>query len=146
MDGGIGVFLNGGTTPPEALEFQGEPLGPEGASNLVSGKSGLLWTFEGPLGIPLELVQGTRASCRGEARDSGFLSCSDMDLRVPMEIRLGSQTSSHIEAWNCPSFSRCKMGVRPPVELRLGSGPISRGTTGLSVLPSCWEHRGLFDL
>ena len=31
------------------------------------------------------------------------------------------------------------MGVRPPVELRLGSGPISRGTTGLSVLPSCWE-------
>ena len=56
-----------------------------------------------------------------------------------MEIRLGSQTSSHIEAWNCPSFSRCKMGVRPPVELRLGSGPISRGTTGLSVLPSCWE-------
>ena len=115
------------------------PWGPEGASNLVSGKSGLLWTFEGPLRIPLELVQGTRASCRGEARDSGFLSCSDMDLRVPMEIHLGSQTSSHIEAWNCPSFSRCKMGVRPPVELRLGSGPISRGTTGLSVLPSCWE-------
>ena len=115
------------------------PRGPEGASNLVSGKSGLLWSFEGPLGIPLELVQGTRASYRGEARNSGFLSSSDMDLRVPMEIPLGSQTSSRIEAWDCPSLSRSKMGVRLPVELMSGSGPICRGATGLSVLPSCWE-------
>ena len=115
------------------------PRGPEGASNLDSGKSGLLWSFEGPLGIPLELVQGTRASYRGEARNSGFLSSSDMDLRVPMEIPLQSQTSSCIEAWDCPSLSRSKMGVRPPVELRSGSGPICRGATGLSVLLSCWE-------
>ena len=59
------------------------PRGPEGASNLDSGKSGLLWSFEGPLGIPLELVQGTRASYRGEARNSGFLSSSDREFRVP---------------------------------------------------------------
>ena len=112
------------------------PRGPEGASNLVSGESGLLWSFEGPLGIPLELVQGTRASYRGEARNSGFLYSSDMELGVPMKIPLGSQTSSLIEAWDCASFSRCKRIVRPPVELSSGSDPIYRGATGLSVLPS----------
>ena len=92
------------------------PPGHEGASHLVSWKSGILWSCEGPLGIPLELVQGTRASCRVEARNSGFLSSSDMDLGVPMEIPLGSQMSSHVEAWNCASLSRCKRGVWPPVE------------------------------
>ena len=39
------------------------PREPEGASHLVSGKSGILWSCEVPLGIPLELVQGTSASC-----------------------------------------------------------------------------------
>ena len=34
------------------------PWGPEGASHLVSEKSGLFWSCEGPLGILLELVQG----------------------------------------------------------------------------------------
>ena len=43
MDGGIGVFPNGGTTPPEALEFQGEP--------------GLL-LCDGKVGIPLLTKQG----------------------------------------------------------------------------------------
>ena len=36
--------------------------GPEGASHVVSGKSGILSCCEGPLGIPLKLVQGTWAS------------------------------------------------------------------------------------
>ena len=34
------------------------PQGPEGASHLVSEKSGLFWSCEGPLRIPLELMQG----------------------------------------------------------------------------------------
>ena len=42
MDGGIGVFLNGGTTPAETLEFQGEP--------------GLL-LCDGNVGIPLLMKQ-----------------------------------------------------------------------------------------
>ena len=41
--------------------------GPDGASHLVFGKSGILLSCEGPLWIPLELVQGTRASSRVEA-------------------------------------------------------------------------------
>ena len=115
------------------------PRGPEGASHIVSGKSGILSSCEGPLGIPLELVQATRASSPVEAGNSGFLSSSDRDLRVPMEIPLGSQMSSCVWPWNCASLSRWKRGVRLPVELRLGSGAISRGSTGLSGLPSCRE-------
>ena len=49
-------------------------------SHVVSGKSGILLSCEGSLGIPLELVQGTSASSRFEAGNSGFLSSSDKDL------------------------------------------------------------------
>ena len=94
------------------------PREPEGASHLVSGKSGILWSCEVPLGIPLELVQGTTASSQVEAKNTGFLSSLDMDLGVPMEIPLGNPTLSHVETWNSVSLSRCKRGVRPPVELR----------------------------
>ena len=58
------------------------PRGPEGASHVVSGKSGILSNCEGPLGIPLELVRATRASSRVEVGNSGFLSSSDRDLGV----------------------------------------------------------------
>ena len=37
----------------------------------------------GPLGTPLGLAQRKRASPRGEAGTSGFLSVSDSDRRVP---------------------------------------------------------------
>ena len=49
------------------------PREPEGASHLVSGKSRILSSCGGPLGIPLELVQVTRASSWLEAGNSGFL-------------------------------------------------------------------------
>ena len=94
------------------------PRGPEGASHVVFGKSGILSSCEGPPSIPLELVQVTRASSRVEAGNSGFLSSSDRDLGVPMEIPLGSQTSSRVETWNSASLSRWKRGVKTPVELR----------------------------
>ena len=88
---------------------------PEGASHVVSVKSGILSSCEGPLRIPLELVQATMASCRVDAGNSGFLSSSDRDLGVPMEIPLGSQTLSRVGAWNSTSLSRWQRGVRPPV-------------------------------
>ena len=80
------------------------PRGPEGASHVVSGKSGILSSCEGPLGIPLELVQVTRASCRVEAGNSGFLSSSDREFGVPMEIPLGSHTFSRVGPWNSASL------------------------------------------
>ena len=63
-------------------------------------------------------MQGTRASSRVEAGNTGFLSNSDRDVWVPMDIPLGSQKSSRVEAWNSASLSRWERGVRPPVELR----------------------------
>ena len=94
------------------------PWGPEGASHVVSGKSGILSSCDWPLEIPLTLVQATRASSRVETGNSGFLSSSDREFRVPMGIPLGRQTSSSAGAWNFASRSRLKRGVRPPVMLR----------------------------
>ena len=92
------------------------PQGPEGAPHVVSGKSGILSSCEGPLEIPLELVWATRASSRVEAGNSVFFISSDRDPGVPIEIPLGSQTSSRVGAWNSASLCRWQRGVRPPVD------------------------------
>ena len=84
-------------------------------------------------------MQGHRASSRVEAGTSGFLFSSDMDLGVPMEFQQGSQASSCVETWNSASLSTCKRGVRLPVEWTQGAGAFSRGSMGLSPLPSCFE-------
>ena len=94
------------------------PQGREGDSHVVSGKSGILSSCEGPLGIPLELVQATGTAHRVEAGNSGFLSSSDRDIGVPMEIPLGNQMSARVGAWNSASLSMWQRGVRPPVVLR----------------------------
>ena len=58
---------------------------------------GCLWEardpveLAGPLGTPLGLAQWKRASSRGEAGTSGFLSVSDSDRRVPAELGQESQ-------------------------------------------------------
>ena len=49
-------------------------------------KSGILWSWEGPLGTPLGLLQWKTASSRVEAGTSGFLSISDFDHRVSAEL------------------------------------------------------------
>ena len=48
----------------------------------------------GPLRTPLGLAQRKKASPRGEAGNSGFLSVSDSERRVPAELRQESQASS----------------------------------------------------
>ena len=48
----------------------------------------------GPLGTPLGLAQWKRASFRGEAETSGFLSISDSDRRVHAELGQETQASS----------------------------------------------------
>ena len=96
----------------------GFPRVAKGTSHVVSGKSGILSSCEGPLEIPLELVWATRASSQVEAGNSVFFISSDRDPGVPIEIPLGSQTSSRVGAWNSASLSRWKSGVRTPVKLR----------------------------
>ena len=80
------------------------PRGPEGASHVVSWKSGIRSSCEGPVGIPFKLVQWTRASSRVQVGNSGFLSSSDRYPGLLMEIPLGSQTSSCVGAWNSASL------------------------------------------
>ena len=85
-------------------------------AHVASGKSSLHSICDGPLGIPLQSVQGHRASSPVEARTSGFISSSGMDLGVSMEFEQGIQALSHGETWNSASLSRCKRGVMLPVE------------------------------
>ena len=106
---------------------------------MLPQESRLHSSCEGLLGIPLQSVQGHRASSRVEAGTSGCLFSSDMDLGVPMEFQQGSQASSRAEAWNSASLSRFQRGVRLPFEWTQGSGAFSQGATGLSPLPSCFE-------
>ena len=60
---------------------------PEGASHVVSGKSGILSSCEGPLRIPLELVQVTKASSRVEAGNSALTGISGSLWRFPWGVR-----------------------------------------------------------
>ena len=46
---------------------------------------------EGPLGIPVGLVQWKRASSPVDAGTSGFLSCSDVDLMVCLQFQTGRE-------------------------------------------------------
>ena len=70
MDGGIGIFWNGGTTPAEALEFQGEP--------------GLL-LCNGNLGIPLPMKQWNRPSQVEEGDNGAFLElCRETRCSSPV--------------------------------------------------------------
>ena len=85
-------------------------------THVASGKSSLHSGCEGPLGIPLQSVQGLMASSQVEAGTSGFLYSSEMDLRVPMEFQQGTQASSRVETWNSAPLSMFQRGVRLPVE------------------------------
>ena len=81
--------------------------GPQGPARVASGKSSLHVSCEGPLGIPLQSVQGPRASSPHwgqnltiplqcwhgslgsyvvSRRESGCISCGDMELHFPLEV------------------------------------------------------------
>ena len=68
----------------------------------------------GPLGTPLGLVQRKRASSRGEAGTSGFLSISDSDRRVRAELGQESQASSCLRN-GTPLASRVVQGISGPL-------------------------------
>ena len=81
--------------------------------------------LSGPLGTPLGLAQRKRASPRGEAGTSGFLSVSDSDRRVPAELGQEDQASSCLRK-ETPLASRVVHGV---------SGPLSNCVWNLQVFP-----------
>ena len=121
-----------GIGPKDVLKLESRALsrvaaGNPGLPQLVTvtseSFSGCLWevrntlSCEGPLGIPLGLVQWKRASSRVEAGTSGFLSISDSDPRVSAELEQESQASSCVEEWNSACLLSCSRGDRPLVEL-----------------------------
>ena len=79
----------------------------------------------GPLGIPLGLAQWKRASPRGEAGTSGFLSVSDSDRKVTAELGQESQATSFLRN-GTPLASRVVHRV---------SGPLSNCVWNLQVFP-----------
>ena len=87
----------------------------------------------GPLGTPLGLAQWKRASPRGEAGTSGFLSISDSDRSVPAELGLDTQASSCVGEWNSACLLSCSQGDRQLVELYLEPEDFSGRCTGVSV-------------
>ena len=80
----------------------------------------------GPLGTPLGLAQWKRASSRGQAGTSGFLSVSDSDRRVPAELGQESQALSCLRK-GTPLASSGVQGV---------SGPSSSCVRNLRVFPA----------
>ena len=106
---------------------------------VASGKFSLHANCKGPYGIPLQSMPDPSSLSGAEARTSGFLSSADMDLRVPMEFPQGSQASSRVETCKCAFLSNCNNSFRLPVELTYISVAFSRGATGLSHLPLCFE-------
>ena len=99
----------------------------------------MLTPGKGPLGIPLQLLLGPRSSSGDETGTSGFLSSANMELRVPLAFPQGSQVSSHVETCKSALLLSRKSSVRLLVGLTLASVAISRGATGLSHMPSCFE-------
>ena len=79
----------------------------------------------GPLGTPLGLAQWKRASSRGEAGTSDFLSVSDSDIWVPAELGQESQATSFLRN-GTPLASRVVLGV---------SGPLSNCVWNLQIFP-----------
>ena len=79
----------------------------------------------GPLGTRLGLAQWKRASPRGEAGTSGFLSISDSDRKVTAELGQESQATSFLRN-GTPLASRVVHRV---------SGPLSNCVWNLQVFP-----------
>ena len=70
-----------------SLEFQ---RGCQGTSHVALRKSDHFNVTRGHLEIPLESLQGNRASSRVEEGNSGFLSACYRDFRVLTEFQQGS--------------------------------------------------------
>ena len=99
----------------------------------------------GPLGNLLGLAQWKRASSRGEAGTSGFLSVSDSNRRVPAELGQESQASSCLRTGS-PLASRVAQGSQAPRRAVCGTCGCFQTMHGGVSAPSCcaFTHRVAF--
>ena len=100
----------------------------------------------GPLGTPLGLAQWKRASSRGEAGSSGFLSVLDSDHRIPVELGQESQTSSCLRK-GTPLASRVAQGVSGPSPSCVWNLRVFPDDARGCHAPSCcaFAHRAAFE-
>ena len=100
----------------------------------------------GAFGTPLGLAQWKRASSRGEAGTSDFLSVSDSDRRVPAELGQESQASSCLRK-GTPLASRVAQGSQAPRRAVCGTRGSLRTMHGGGSAPSCcaFTHRVAFE-
>ena len=122
-----------------------------GFSRVVAGNLRFLSSCEGPLGIPLQSVQGPRSLYSIEAGTSEFLYSAEMDLGFPMDFQEGSQGSPRIETRKTTFLSSCKSSVRlsdnfPDLFLGPRAHPglfLTHSVLGQPCIESClWEVPG----
>ena len=96
----------------------------------------------GPLGTRLRIAQWMRASSRGKAKTSVFLSVSDSDRIVPAELGQESQASSFLRKGN-PLASRGVQGVSGRSSSFVWNFGYFRAMLGGVSAPSCcaFPHR-----
>ena len=100
----------------------------------------------GPLGTLLGSANWKRASSRGEAGTSGFLSVSDSDCTVPAVLGQESHASSCLRK-GTPLASRVVRGFQAPGRAVCGSRGSFRMMHGGVSAPSCcaFTHRVAFE-
>ena len=100
----------------------------------------------GPLGTPLGLAQWNRASSRGEAGTSGFLSISEADRRVPAELGQESQAPSCLRK-GTPLASRVAQGVSGPLSSCVWPCGCFQTMPGGVSAPLCcaFTHKAAFE-
>ena len=96
------------------LELRG---GPQGRTQVATGKSSLHASCEGTLAIPLHSVLRPRSLSGAENATSDYFSSADIDLGVSMEIPQGNQASSRMETCKSAFLLSCNSRVALPVEL-----------------------------
>ena len=104
VEGDIGVFANGSSTPGVPLKFQGE--------------NGLLLRCSGKVGIPFLTKQGNGPSCRDKDGRRG----SDY-------VVLGNSVFLLSETGMSRNFLSCIKGVKYPLKFQEGMGNFSRDTS-----------------
>ena len=128
-------------------------------SRVAAGKLGFLSSCDREFWDPLVWPQERKVSMRVASGLSGFLSSRcrvlspflelrpDPDVSspvltwfgVPLESSQANQTSSRVETCTSSFLLSFSSSVRLPVELTQGSVAFSRGSRGLSQVPSCCE-------
>ena len=109
-------------------------------TRVCSAKSGLLSSYDGPLG-KLNYAWQENTDALEMSHEAKRPLLDGTVIWVFLSIFMKSQASSPFEALNSAHLSKSYMGVRPSVQKRLRSMAFSRVSTGDSDIPSSREMK-----